>query len=366
MLSLWLAWPRPCAGDEPKQDVVNVRLPELNVAHAAKLTAFPYAYYTPETQLAIGAGGIFTFYTSEAARLRPSKIGLSAYYSTRKQYRLSADPQLYLGNNRYFTSLYFDLGKYVDKYWGLGNDTPDLGLEDYKRFAWGILMKFQFPPWRLPVTRSGVVYEVHSDEITTKLQNPILLSDSAPGGDGGLISGLGIMSLRDTRDQLFFPNTGGFYQLELKYYFAGIGSDFNFNTLTLDLRQYRSFGPDHVLAMQAYFSYSGGNTPFYLYPAMGGQNRMRGYYLGRYRDRYYVAAQAEYRQYFWWRLGYVVFAGVGDVASDWRDFNVGDLKVSAGAGLRFIFNRAEKVNLRVDFGIGHDTNGLYFGLEEAF
>jgi hypothetical protein len=36
--------------------------------------------------------------------------------------------------------------------------------------------------------------------------------------------------------------------------------------------------------------------------ALGGQNLMRAYFTGRYRDRTYVAAQIEYRQYFW-RLG---------------------------------------------------------------
>jgi len=34
--------------------------------------------------------------------------------------------------------------------------------------------------------------------------------------------------------------------------------------------------------------------------------------------------------------------------------------------LRLLFNEAEHVNLRVDLGFGPSTNGLYFGLEEAF
>lgn len=77
--------------------------------------------------------------------------------------------------------------------------------------------------------------------------------------------------------------------------------------------------------------------------------------------------QIEYRQYFWWRFGFVVFVGVGDVASDITKFKLNDLKLSYGAGLRFLFNKEEKVNLRVDLGIGLDGNsGVYFGIEEAF
>jgi hypothetical protein len=43
------------------------------------------------------------------------------------------------------------------------------------------------------------------------------------------------------------------------------------------------------------------------------------------------------------------------------------MKYSGGAGLRFQFNKEQKINLRMDIGIGQDGNtGLYFGIEEAF
>ena len=77
--------------------------------------------------------------------------------------------------------------------------------------------------------------------------------------------------------------------------------------------------------------------------------------------------QLEYRQYFWWKFGFVVFAGAGDVASELMKFSLTELKYSYGFGLRFLFNKEEKVNLRVDLGFGNDgTSGLYFGIEEAF
>ena len=49
------------------------------------------------------------------------------------------------------------------------------------------------------------------------------------------------------------------------------------------------------------------------------------------------------------------------------EFNMKDLKYSYGAGLRFLFNKEQKVNLRMDIGIGQNGNsGVYFGIEEAF
>ena len=66
------------------------------------------------------------------------------------------------------------------------------------------------------------------------------------------------------------------------------------------------------------------------------------------------------------RWGYVLFAAIGDVAPDITRFHAPSFKFAGGVGLRFLFNKEEKVNLRIDYGRGKDTDGIYFGLEEAF
>ena len=121
------------------------------------------------------------------------------------------------------------------------------------------------------------------------------------------------------------------------------------------------------MALQLYGRFVPGSPPFYELAALGGSTIMRGYFQGRYRDKSYTAAQIEYRGHVWWRFGVVAFAGTGDVfGSDASDLSFANLKYSYGFGLRFLFNRQEKINLRADFGFGQDTKGVYFGLEEAF
>jgi hypothetical protein len=94
---------------------------------------------------------------------------------------------------------------------------------------------------------------------------------------------------------------------------------------------------------------------------------LRGYFAGRYRDNTFAMVQLEYRQFFWWKLGFVAFVGAGNVADEILNFGFSDLKYSYGAGLRLRFNEKQKVNLRVDMGFGNDgTKGIYFGIEEAF
>jgi hypothetical protein len=61
------------------------------------------------------------------------------------------------------------------------------------------------------------------------------------------------------------------------------------------------------------------------------------------------------------------FAGTGAVASSPDKFRVDEFQFSYGAGLRYLFNKDQKVNVRVDLGISRNgSTGIYFGIEEAF
>lgn len=330
-------------------------------------SGYPYVYYTPETELAFGVGGIMTFYTAKERALRPSKILLSGYYATTGQYKISLVPQLYFLRNLYFASVTLDFGYYVDKFFGIGSQTPD--IEDQAKFtsqSFGAELNFQLPSFFGVAYRSGIIYDFMDNDIVDKKENPYLQNGAVAGSEGGISSGLGLIWVWDSRDHTFFPNKGNFTQIRAVSYFDAIGSSFDFNKYEIDVRQFFALAPDKVIALQGYTSLARGYPPFYELPALGGQNRMRGYYMGRFRDKNYVTGQVEYRAYFWRRFGFVAFYGIGNVQERFRDFKLRDLKKSYGGGLRIKFNQAEKVNLRIDYGRGKDTSGIYFGIEEVF
>jgi outer membrane protein assembly factor BamA len=186
------------------------------------------------------------------------------------------------------------------------------------------------------------------------------------GSDGGTIFGFGYDLTWENRDNIFFPNSGGYQYFSFLIYPSG-ASDFKFIDIELDVRHYWAIKEDHVFATNFYLEAVSGDVPFYMLPALGGSKRMRGYFYGRYRDKFYSMLQVEYRQYFWRKFGFVVFGGLGNVASEVVEFDFGTMKYSYGAGLRFLFNKKQKINLRMDIGFGQDGNtGLYFGIEEAF
>jgi len=340
-----------------------------------RVTGFPYAFSTPEAGIAFGLGGIVTFYTSSTdTTLRPSKITPSGWYSLNDQYKISLVPLVYLDENRWQLSLPADYGRFTDRFWGIGNltepfpeDTAEgAPSEKYRTSALNVKLDVQFPTGLFRSTRGGVVVEYNDTRILDVQNNP-LIDSTLRGSQGGQTVGAGFGLTWDDRNQTFFPSAGGFYQAKALLYPLLFQADYHYSRVEVDLRKYLGRSADEVLALQAYGNFTFGSPPFYALSALGGGSRMRGYFQGRYRDRHYVMAQAEYRRMVWWRLGFAAFAGVGDVfGSDSSEFRIQNLKWSLGGGLRVAFNRAEKVNLRVDVGFGRKTSGVYFQLEEAF
>jgi outer membrane protein assembly factor BamA len=335
-------------------------------AYDMDLNAYPYAFYTPETQLAIGAGGILTFYTKKESKLNPSKVTFSGFYSTVKTYELFLVSEIYFLRNKMATKIDLRYSHKVDRFFGIGNDTPDLGNEEYVLDNTGGTIDFQIPPFLMLTTRSGLIYEYRNYKIVDTKENPYLTDTNIPGINGGAVSGLGLVWVWDNRDNVFFPNSGAYTELKSIFYTKDLGSDYTYNWFEFNARRYWAFHPDHVLAVQMYYSRTDGIPPFYKLPALGGSSIMRGYFEGRYRDANYLAVQTEYRQYFWGRFGFVAFIGFGDVSRQVTSFELRHLKTSYGAGLRFLFNKEQKINLRADIGLGPGTSGVYFGIEEAF
>jgi outer membrane protein assembly factor BamA len=152
------------------------------------------------------------------------------------------------------------------------------------------------------------------------------------------------------------------------YYVKPLGSDFEFNDYLLDLRRYFKITEGHLITVQIYGNFTGGNPPFYEMPRLGGSVTMRGYYEGRYRDRYFVTAQSEYKTWLVrkWKLFIVLFGGLGDVAYNFSDFTLREFKFSYGFGLRYIFDEKERLTVRADFAFGKNSSGVYFAIQEAF
>ncbi|MDE6394263.1 MAG: hypothetical protein K2K77_02875, partial [Duncaniella sp.] len=107
------------------------------------------------------------------------------------------------------------------------------------------------------------------------------------------------------------------------------------------------------------------NPPWNLMSRSGGSHFMRGYFEGRYRDKYMVAVQAELRQHVWRRNSLVAWVGAGTVFRRFNDITFSHLLPNWGVGYRWEFKK--DVNVRFDVGFGkHGQNEFMFGINEAF
>src|SRR5205823_4335742 len=138
------------------------------------------------------------------------------------------------------------------------------------------------------------------------------------------------------------------------------------SNLKLDLRRFIYLTPGSVLALQALSQTNFGKAPFRNLSFLGGPDLMRGYYKGRYADNNLLAYQTEWRQHLKGRFGVTGFFAAGQVSPDVADFSFTRFHYAYGGGLRFMLKQKEKLNLRIDYGAGKHTNGLYVFIKEAF
>jgi hypothetical protein len=331
------------------------------------LVGYPIAFYTPETDLGVGLGGMAYFNITKPYRKRVSKIKVSAWYTRTHQYSISVTPAIYFpGTNRYYLEGELKYSKEKLKFYGIGNSTQDMNEAPYSINRNKYYIELVRRGFVLKFLKSGFVLELSKDEVYDFAQALPANNREVIGVEGGTNTGFGFVLLFDRRNNIFFPTQNGFYKVLANSYGRTLGGIFTYNNFIIDLRQYFSLPKEHVFAVQLYANFTDGNPPFYNLPALGGDKRMRGFFEGRYRDKQYITGQIEYRKIIWWRLGVAAFWSTGDVAQYIRRFKINEFKNAYGFGLRFVFDEEQRVNLRMDMGFGKNTDGVYFSLEEAF
>ncbi len=324
---------------------------------------FPLLGYSPETQLIGGAfGARFFREPGSATETRPSSISLIGVYTTRSQMIFELDPEFFVDDERYHFQTRIGYQSFPDLFYGLGNDTREADEELYEQKIWRFRTRASMRVW--DHLGFGVLADFQHVDVTI-LAADGLLSRQVLGNTGGWSNGLGMLAEWDDRDNHASAYRGAFHQISVTHFDEAWGSAYKFARLEIDLRQYVQLYGAHVLAFQVFGQLHSGDVPFDRLALLGGAH-LRGYYEGRYRDKAMVTAQVEYRFPLFWRFGAVAFAGAGDVAPSLGSFGLDELKWSVGGGLRFALNRPERLNVRVDFGIGLHDRGLYAGIAEAF
>jgi len=335
-----------------------------------------YPGLSPETGVSIGAGiqGVWNM----PGATTPSSLRVMGCYTQYQQWRIQTTGSFYMGGKvpwlLQFTMQYRD---YPDKYYGIGND-PGREPIDYgsKRFNATIEPLFQLPQhWSM-----GPMAEFMWERTN--------LSDTLEGSFNTLMWGMGVSTLYDTRQGVYFPTKGMFFKFKGFYCEPYLGASCRLWKLDADFRHFITlWSPKNAkndfqrvngslifayqVKLQAALT-NGDNLdiPFQMLPTLGGDEILRGIRTNMFRDDTLWAVQTELRYPIYRIIHGVVFASIGDVYNT-QHWHWATPKVGYGLGLRVTINRAH-VNVRFDVARNNlekswkDGYSFYITASEAF
>lgn len=320
-----------------------------------KILPVPTVGYSPETRTYVGAVTLFTFNLFKDSLTRTSNAKFEFNYTWNKQLILDTEWNYFLKEEKWFTKGKLQYSDYPDFYYGVGSNTPESNKLLYfsKRivFEANILKKAGNKFFLGPNVRYINYYNV---SYTGALSYPELTSNYTIG--------VGITLLRDTRDNLLTPEKGLYFNFNAGYNF----SKTNYGQTTIDLRYYKTWAEKFTWANRLFSEYNFRTPPIYDYAFLGGDQFVRGYDYGRYRNKNLSSWQTELRLHLIWKFGLAAFGGLSNLYNA-ANFNVENTKPNYGLGLRFLVDKHDKTNLRLDYALGNsDNSGFYISFGESF
>ncbi len=330
------------------------------------LTPFPALFSTPETGIGYGALVVPVYNFGSDSLTRSSNGQLLAYYTQKKQASVQLTYNIYTNHERFNITGAANYYDWPILYYGTGNSNSlsDSSLVTYKLL---LLQNRVLRKIKNFVFAGGQYQLTRINDVSYKNAQSKIRERDAHELDGSITSGLGPALLYDSRDNPLNTTQGWYAEIGSFFNHKAIGSEFNFTRYTVDVRRFIPLSVKQVVAFQGLGKFSTGQVPFREMALLGGGRTMRGFYEGRFRDRQLLAAQGEYRHQVFSRVGFVVFGSLGQVGNRGGDLNITTIKRAAGAGIRLMLNRKQRLNIRIDYAVGSDkAKGLYFDIGEAF
>lgn len=317
--------------------------------------------YSKETQfsLAVMASGLYRIDRTDS-QTQPSDITAFVTGSTTGFYKIGLDGNTLLRQNRHRIIYALSFYSQPTDYWGIGYRA---GSENARSSFLDTRYEVSGKYLRQMVGNlfAGVELEFHhirgrdfGRPEYIEGQNPVTTA-----------TGIGALLEYDSRDVITNAYQGIYVGVKASWRPRFLSSlDHTLWRVNVTLNGYRRLWKGSVLACELYGDFNSPHTPWSLKAKLGGSQRMRGYYEGRYNDNDLLAVQVELRQRIWRRIGCVVWGGAGNVFHSLDRFRWDRTLPNYGVGLRWEFKK--RVNIRVDYGFGKKTSGILFNLNEAF
>jgi hypothetical protein len=354
-------------GNFPQIDSMEVKMDSSEVIYKNKLLVFPLTALSTETSWVFGVANAFIFKTSKKDRkLRTSTMPSGFLYTLNKQILIGLGANIFLPKEKYVIRFENSFSKFPDKFWGIGNDTPEENKESYT------FTQFYINPQLHRKIKNDFfvgagwdyqsVYDISYDANGNFAKQQVL---GIYNRSSYHVSGYSLFLMNDSRNHAYQPDKGYLLRIKFANFNGSTGSNYNFQVIEADYRKFINMGRGQTLAFQGLGTFTFGNVPYRNLAVLGGNVIMRGYYSGRYRDKKFIGSQVEYRFPIYKRVAGVGFASIGQVAEELNDLGFDRFRVASGAGLRVSVLPKEKLNLRFDVAYGNQIN-YYVVLAESF
>lgn len=175
----------------------------------------------------------------------------------------------------------------------------------------------------------------------------------------------GLSFTYDSRDFMLNASKGVFVQIDQTFTPRCFGNGkYNFSTTEATFATYGKLWKGAILAGELHGQFNYGHIPWSQLATVGSNDRMRGYYEGRYNDKNVIEGQVELRQHIKGRNGVVAWVALANAFPNFINIAWRYTLPNAGVGYRWEFKK--RINIRVDYGFTRNGGGLIFNINEAF
>ncbi|MFC1552673.1 hypothetical protein ACFL6P_08960, partial [Candidatus Latescibacterota bacterium] len=329
-------------------------------AEKSRIFLLPALMYSTDTGVGGGFAGIYSYYNPGS---NVSTLEFAAIYTQKKQFTFSTRWQHHFHNNKSRIVNKLTYVKYPSLFFGMGNDTTN---DDPEKFTPEfVVAEFSYERAIIKQLKIKTNFLLRNQAMVKTVPGGLLKTTNVPWHSGRFDAGPGIGILWDSRDNYLATKRGTLAQLEyLGLMFQNDGR--SLNTVTLDVRHFRNPFSDVVFGSMFWMVDARGDIPFYLLSALGGQDRLRGYEIGRFLDRKLILFQQDMRFPVWGPIGGILFAATGRVSGKVEDLFSGQYHTAYGTGLRYFIDKKENLLVRFDLAFGSDSRSSYITFSEAF
>lgn len=236
---------------------------------------------------------------------------------------------------------------------GLGNKGMSTQTRGYGGMQ-KLLFRLGESPFLLGPTQFWVRTKVSADNAILNAAYQRLL------GEESTSSGAGLVAEYDTRDNIFYPQSGTTASVEYLTYSGFLGGDYDYQTLTVDGKFFQPLSKTVTLALATNYQSLNSHEQF-LTPMARPYIQLRGISRYRYQGEYVSTLQSQLEWNVSPRWTVQGFIGAGSAENIFSDLYQ-QVDVAWGSGFRYFI--AQKLGLRtgIDIAFSDHEQTLYFNI----